>query len=67
VPYVTSQKAKKQGEMPLPILSPIPSSMNGMRLRIGNGISLIFEKWTSLERMKCNNLKVLDVCPDARF
>jgi len=36
------KKTKNQGELPLPILSPIPSAMNGMRLGIGNSISLPF-------------------------
>jgi len=39
-------KAKKQGEMPLPILSPIPFTnvecRDGMRVRMGNGISPCF-------------------------
>ena len=40
------KKAKKQGEMPLPILSPIPflnsTFVNGMGLMMGNGISPCF-------------------------
>ena len=31
------QKAKKQGDMPLPFLSPL-NSVKGMGLRMGNGI-----------------------------
>ena len=36
------KKAKKQVEMPLPILSPIPINWkNGMGMRMGSGISLV--------------------------
>ena len=38
------KKAKKQGEMPLPNLGPIPLKKfrDGMGLRLGNGISPCF-------------------------
>ena len=46
------KKVKKQGEMPLPSLSLIPSLnstfFNGMELRLSNGISLNFFEGCSM-------------------
>ena len=46
------KKAKKQGEMPLTRLSPIPLKnvefSDGMGLRLVNGILSFFERWNNL-------------------